>query len=75
MIWVEQAKRSVSEMLSDDDSLRILNTAYKDKYVTLECELMTSGETFGVIYIVEFDDFGKLGSIRQYVSVPDIQIL
>ena len=61
-------------------SLKINNTAYKDKYVCLECELtyepvfelnMFRDQKYMVmkmVYIIEFNEWGKIKSIRSYKS-------
>ena len=59
-------------------TLNISNTAYRDKYVCLECKLtyepvfevnMYRNQKYAVMrtaYIIEFNEWGKIKSIRSY---------
>jgi len=59
-------------------NLKINNTAYRDKYVCLECKLtyepvfevnMYRNQKYvimRVVYIIEFNEWGKIKSIRSY---------
>ena len=66
MIWLDHAKRIISDVIGTDASLVILNSAYRDKYVCLECKLNDKTGVHGMVYIVEFNEYGKLTSLRSY---------
>lgn len=63
--------------IANEVAIRINNTAYRDKFVCLECELhynpivnidkyIKNGISMSVVYIIEFDDWGKIQFIRSY---------
>ena len=67
-----------------ETKIQIHNTAYKDKYIVIECKLthsyiynvadvfdsVTRGEgtvtTTNLVYIIEFNDSGKIKALRSY---------
>ena len=61
-------------------TLNINNTAYRDKYVCLECKLtyepvfevnMYRNQKYAImrtVYIIEFNEWGKIKSVRSYKS-------
>ena len=69
--------RRFAEMIKTA-TLKISNTAYRDKYVCLECKLtyepvfevnMYRNQKYAVMrtaYIIEFNEWGKIKSIRSY---------
>ena len=66
MIWVNEAKKYLADFYSEDAQISIKNTAYKDKYVCLEGEVIDSAGSRNVVFIVEFNDWGKLKQFRSY---------
>lgn len=67
MIWVNEAKKYLTDFCSEDARIRIENTAYKDKYVCLECEVVDNSGSRNIVFIVEFNDWGELKQFRSYV--------
>ena len=67
-----------------ETKIKIHNTAYKDKYIVIECDIshsyiydvadvfdsVTRGKgtvtTTAIVYIVEFNDSGKIKALRSY---------
>jgi hypothetical protein len=66
MIWVNEAKRYLADFCSEGSHVHIKNTAYKDKYVCLECEVTSTSGKDAMVYIIEFDDWGSLKQFRSY---------
>jgi hypothetical protein len=66
MIWVNEAKKYLTDFCSEDARIRIENTAYKDKYVCLECEVVDNSGSRNIVFIVEFNDWGELKQFRSY---------
>ena len=62
--------------------IQIINTAYRNKYVCMECELSyttTNVEkkqtrTSPIVFILEFDDWGKIKLIRLYRMKEEVKI-
>ena len=52
MIWVNEAKKYLTDFCSEDARIRIENTAYKDKYVCLECEVVDNSGSRNIVFIV-----------------------
>ena len=74
---VQLHNKRFTEMIKTAN-LKISNTAYRDKYVCIECKLtyepvfevnMYRNQKYVVmhiVYIIEFNDWGKIKSIRSY---------
>ena len=58
----------------DNIRIQIINTAYHNKYVCMECEMSYTTtnvekpekKVSPVVYIIEFDDWGKIKLLRLY---------
>ena len=53
-------------MFVEQISIRIQNTCYRDKYICIEYVLLLDASKANMMTAIEFDDFGKIKSVRTY---------
>ena len=66
MVWLEEAKKVIAGFIPSDGGMTIISTAYRDKIVFLECVIEDASGARSVVWLVRFDEYGKLKSAKCY---------